>query len=121
MLNNVIINPLLTFVCNALEKATIDDIIEIVEHFYEVNEVNSAKELLWSCADIDIIGRNIRRKESQKAAEPSVQWKASSDIVQATHLCQAQRPEVTLAIEDQRPQANEPARLSRWPSDAQPL
>lgn len=96
MVTQVTLSPLLTFVSNGLNVATCDQLMEACVGFYALSELNNAKDLLWSCADNDVLGKNTRRRESTRSKEEP---KIASDIIQGMMRLDAKGKMPTFAVD----------------------
>jgi len=74
----LVLNHVLTFIANGLNQSPADDVLKVCESFYTSDELQDAKTTLWEHGPKEILGENIRRKDSVKG---SVNAKNLSDIV----------------------------------------
>ena len=81
----VILNPVLTFVADALHSSTDESVKTVCRQFYSFEELNSAKELLWATdKESSILGRIIQRRGSMTKGEiQDKKSKVTADIVDA--------------------------------------
>ena len=81
----VVLSPVLTFVADALHSSTDEEGKIVCRQFYSLEELNSAKELLWAADKDNILGRMIQRRGSTAAKGDNLDKKCKviADIVDA--------------------------------------
>ncbi len=67
--SDVIFNPVLSYVAFALDTSTTDHVNNCCVQFYDVEELNHAKDTLWNTVDNDLIGPYIRRRDGTTRSE----------------------------------------------------
>ena len=65
----VVLNPVLTFVADGLNHSTEEEVKTVCRLFYSIDELVSAKKILWAVDDQRNLGRMVNRRDSQKRSE----------------------------------------------------
>jgi hypothetical protein len=73
-----VLSPVLTFIARSISSIPADQIISTCGTFYTQEELIDAKNALWESGPKEILGDNIKRKESVKG---TVIDKVLSDII----------------------------------------
>lgn len=92
----VLINPVLTYIANALDKDTTCVIRNACVNFYDMEELTEAKRMLWEEGDNEIIGLHHGRRDSVKGSRGE---KLVEDIIAALHKLDAANKSPRFAVD----------------------